>query len=296
MRPSRSAGATAAILSDGDRLRFPGLTLAVALAEDRDAHDAFRAVLPPRQDAAPPAAGGGAPRDDRRARPAGQWGANLLDDIALPEATGGGAPFEAASFSSLNLAASALDGGPFAWAEGPRLDPAPGAAAPVPWSRLAQGDRSEPEHQAFPTGLPGPSVIPDDWDLEAPNGIGADPAIPPDWVDRSADPPSPAVAPPALPGDDALVLALVTALARIERALLGPETGLMQGPPETMLRRLRATEPALAQRAITLIAERAAERIEVPSRAPSPDALQDRTAGPQACADTAPPRPGDHDA
>ncbi|MEH3148520.1 MAG: hypothetical protein PGN34_25090 [Methylobacterium frigidaeris] len=99
-------------------------------------------------------------------------------------------------------------------------------------------------------------------------------------------------------GDDALLLALVTALARVERALLGPDAGLMQGPSETTLRRLRATEPSLADRAIALIAERAAERLDAPSRRPpagSPPS-QDQTAGRQASAATAPSRPGDHEA
>ncbi|MEH3148519.1 MAG: FHA domain-containing protein [Methylobacterium frigidaeris] len=83
------------ILSDGDVLRFPGVTLAVALIEDRDARDAFRAVLPPRRDGAPLAAGATPPDplDDLLARPGAQWGADPLDDTALPEAPDAGLPF-----------------------------------------------------------------------------------------------------------------------------------------------------------------------------------------------------------
>ncbi len=65
----------------------------------------------------------------------------------------------------------------------------------------------------------------------------------------------------------------------------------MQGPAETVLRRLRATEPGLADRAIGLIAERAAERLDAPARLPA--SSHDQSAGRQASGTTAPSRPGD---
>ncbi len=97
------------ILSDGDVLRFPGVTLAVALIEDSAARDAFRAVLPPRR-GAPAAAASADPLDDLLAQPAASWGADPLDDTALPEAPDAGLPFGAGPFPSLSLATSAIDG------------------------------------------------------------------------------------------------------------------------------------------------------------------------------------------
>ncbi|WP_187371433.1 FHA domain-containing protein [Methylobacterium oryzihabitans] len=277
------------ILSDGDVLRFPGVTLAVALIEDSDARDAFRAVLPPRR-GAPTAGAAAEPLDDLLAQPAASWGADPLDDTALPEAPDAGLPFGAGPFPSLSLATSAIDGSALSWSQERRAAPAP---TQVQWSRLGVGDRSEAEHQAFSSSLPGQAVIPEDWDLDAPPPPALGAEIPSDWSDEAPEPPRPVAARLAPPGpvpipvpasgDEALLLALVAALARIERALLGPDVGLMQGPAETVLRRLRATEPGLADRAIALIAERAAERID----APSEDPMVSRQAA------TAPSRPGD---
>ncbi|GJD50492.1 hypothetical protein OPKNFCMD_3235 [Methylobacterium crusticola] len=300
------------ILSHGDVLRFAGVTLAITLIEDRDARDAFSAVLPPRRENPPLLPGGPSPDplDNLLARPPAHWGADPLDDTALPEAPEAGLPFGAGPFSSLSLATSAIDGRAMSWTQESRAAPAPASTA---WSRLGLGDRSEPEHQAFASSLPGQTVIPEDWDLDAPPeprpvvAAASEPetdsasVIPPDWSDEALEPPRPVTARLAPPGpvhgDEALLLALVTALARIERALLGPDVGLMQGPAETVLHRLRATELGLANRAIVLIAERAAERIDALSQRPAPAAFpsHDQTSGQQAAGARALSLPGDEE-
>lgn len=211
-----------AILSDGDRLVLPGTTIAVELKQsDSRATDPFLAVLPP-----PP----GSKRDD----------AGGEDDglMALPD------------FPRANPAAGyASSVNP--WAANRAEPPVADNRPLLSWPPVDATPRAAEPPPLFATAFKGAAPIPLDWNQEDSSGPEPEPeteimAIAPAVRDEGER-------------DRRLMLALIEAIAHLERLVVPSDSGLvLAGETGDVLARLRALDPAASERLLLGLADRLA--------------------------------------
>lgn len=216
-----------AILSDGDRLVLPGTTIAVELKQsDSRATDPFLAVLPP-----PP----GSKSDDGDGEDDGL--------MALPD------------FPPANPAAGyASSVNPWAVnrAEPPVADSRPLLA----WPPVDATPRASEPPPLFATAFKGAAPIPLDWNQE--EGPEPAPESEPETEIMAIAPATPAVRDEG-ERDRRLMLALIEAMAHLERLVVPSDSGLvLAGEPGDVLARLRGLDPAASERLLLGLADRLA--------------------------------------
>lgn len=192
-KPQPIGRGNSSVLSDGDRLRFPGMTISVSLLEHEEARDAFRAVLP-------------SPPDIDTFAASGQQRQPLDDLLDQPAARWSGAPgFTMAPFAPTPLTATSFDDLAMVWPQQHQTQDFRPEAGGDAWSGVTDDswpesghtvwptprvtspfeDRSPPEQQAFQSALPGQALIPEGWDEDelagpppfAPDAPGAAPVF-----------------------------------------------------------------------------------------------------------------------